>query len=575
MKNPVTWFTCLFIAFLPLALSAQKTLPKDYFKAPLEIKPFITGTFGESRTDHMHSGLDYATNGRIGIPVYAVADGYVSRVKVSATGYGRVIYLTHPNGYVSVYAHLNEFNVVVEDYIRRKQYEKQSFEIELLPDPALFKFKKGELIGYSGNTGASTGPHLHFEIRSEKTERPLNPALFGIYAPDELSPMVRRLKVYPEGNNSVVNGQHAAAIYSFVQEKNQFQYRLTDTVKVTGSCTFGMLVGDYVSAASNEAGIYSWQLLVDDVPLYSAALDSFAFDDTRMVNDLIDYKEWSNTGIRYTMFRRSSGDLLPIFEKPENKGVLTFNTEKLVKITMIATDIVGHKAELNFMVLGQPALKAFSNDLLTDSAKMFYWDKPAHYQTSDFKVDLPAYSIFENTDFYYARMNSPVPALSAMHRIGRAGTPLIKPLTLSIKLENIPEKYREKLVIARMQGPRDLAYSGGDVKEDYIETRAYRFGDYVVTADTTAPVVKPLGFSSHKNISAMQVLRLAATDDLSGVKLYRAEVNGKWTLMEYDAKNDLLLIPVDELFVMGKNTLKVVVVDARNNVTKLEYILIR
>jgi hypothetical protein len=336
-----------------------------------------------------------------------------------------------------------------------------------------------------------------------------------------------------------------------------------------------MLVSDYVSATSNEAGIYSWQLLVDDVPYFSAALDSFAFDDTRMVNDLIDYKEWSSTGNRYTMFRRSSGDLLPIFEKPENKGVLTFNAQKLVKITMMAMDIAGHKAELNFMVLGQPALKAFSNDLLTDSTKMFYWDKPAHYQTGDFKVDLPANSIFENTDFYYTRMNSPVPALSAMHRIGRAGTPLIKPLTLSIKLENIPEKYREKLVIARMQGPRDLAYSGGDVKEDYIETRTYRFGDYVVTADTTAPVVKPLGFSSHKNISAMQVLRLAATDDLSGVKLYRAEVNGKWTLMEYDAKNDLLLIPVDELFVMGKNTLKVVVVDARNNVTKLEYILIR
>ncbi len=575
MKGFRTLCTSVVLLLFPLLAGAQQALPAAYFRSPLEIKHFVTGTFAEPRPDHLHSGIDFATNGRLGASVYAVADGYVSRVKVSATGYGRVIYITHPNGFVSVYAHLNEFNVVVEDYVRRKQLEKQSFEIELLPDPALFKFKKGDLIGYSGNTGASSGPHLHFEIRREKTERPINPALFGIYASDGLSPMIQKMKVYPEGSNSLVNGQHTASIYSFTQEKNIYKYSLADTVKVTGSCSFGLLVRDFVSGNANDAGIYAWDMLVDDVPYFSVELDSFSFDETRMVNDLIDYKEYNNTGSRYMMFRKSRGNSLPIYGNILQRGLYTFDQKKTIKVTLRAKDVSGNSAELVFMVKGQAAMKEFSPESLTDSSKIFSWNQPGHYQTNDFTVDLASYSLLESTEFFYASMKCPVPCYGSMHRIGPTTTPLIKPMVLSIKIDKVPEQYINKLVIARVKEDNSLVYSGGDVKEGYIETRAYRFGDYVVVADTVAPTVKPLGFSSHKNINSMQALKIAVTDNLSGVKLYRAEINKKWALMEYDEKNDLLIIPIDELFEMGKNELHLVVIDARNNVTEQNYTLIR
>lgn len=575
MKSSGTLFACFVFILFPFFVGAQQALPKDYFRSPLDIKHFVSGTFAEPRPDHLHSGIDFATNGRQGASVLAVADGYVSRVKVSAGGYGRVIYITHPNGFVSVYAHLNEFNVVVEDYVHRKQMEKQSFEIELLPDPALFPFKKGDLIGYSGNTGSSSGPHLHFELRREHSERPINPALLGIYATDVLPPMIQKLKVYPEGANSLVNGQHIAAAYSFIQEKSIYKYSFADTVKVTGSCYFGLLVRDYVSSSSNDAGIYSWEMLVDDKSCFNVSLDSFAFDETRMVNDVIDYKDYTASGTRFMMFHKSRGNSLPIYGSALERGSLTFDTKKCVRVTLKTRDYVGNTAELNFVVEGQPEMKDFSREVLTDSTRILAWNQPGHYATSDFVVDLPAYSLLESTDFYYARMTSPVPSYSALHRIGRTSTPLIKPMVLSIKIENVPAQYMDKLVIARVQGTRTLVFSGGDVKEGQIETRAYRFGDYVVVADTTAPTVKPLGFSSHKNINALQALKIVVKDDLSGVKMYRAEVNGKWTVMEYDAKSDLLIIPVDELFLMGKNELKLVVIDARNNITTQEYILIR
>lgn len=571
MKSIDLRLSLILILCVPFLSMAQRNLPEGYFRSPLDSKIFISGTFGETRAEHMHSGMDYSTGGRIGADVLAIADGYVSRIKITAGGYGRALYITHPNGYVSVYGHLNEFSVVVEDYVARKQVEKETFEIELFPDPGLFPVKKGEVVGYSGNTGSSTGPHLHFEIRNARTERIFNPQNLGMPVTDEFLPVLEKVKIYPEGPGSLVNGQASAVVYTFEKQKSSV-YTLRDTVKVTGRCSLGMLVNDFVSGLTNTAGIYAWDMSVDGQRMFSCVLDSFAFDETRMVNDMIDYPEFLSSRSVFLMFRKSPGNQLRIYNDLVEGGIIAFRSEKYTPVVLRARDHAGNQLVLNLVLKGQPLSATLPQTPLSDSSRYFRYDQPVHFETSDFMLDLEPYSLQDHQVFYSEQSKG---VYGMTYKVGKSTVPLLKKVRLSVKAGPAGDKYGAKLLIARLQGSSNLTALESEYKDGYVVADISRFGDYTVVADTLAPLVKSVGFSSHKNINAMQALKFYATDDLSGVKFYRAELNKKWIVMEYDAKSNLLLITIDDRFVMGRNELKVVVVDGKNNVTTQNYILIR
>jgi len=196
----------IFLMLLLVGASslAQSNIPKDYFGKPLDIPLILSGSFGELRSNHFHSGLDIKTQQRTGLPVYAPADGYVSRIKVGHYGYGKALYIKHPNGYSTVYAHLERYAGKIQDYVKKQQYRKESYEIELFPKADLLPVYKGDLIGYSGNTGSSGGPHLHFEIR-DASSRPMNPMLFGLDVPDTRRPLLNSVMVYPVGDSAHVD----------------------------------------------------------------------------------------------------------------------------------------------------------------------------------------------------------------------------------------------------------------------------------------------------------------------------------------------------------------------------------
>jgi len=209
------FITIIIIIITPLLLKAQQ-YPQNYFASPVNSKILLSGTFAELRTNHFHSGIDIKTQFASDKTLYAVADGYVSRIKVFPDGYGYALYITHPNGYVSVYAHLQKYSKEIQEYVKKRQYELKSFQLDIFPTSNELKITKGSIIGYSGNTGSSFGAHLHFEIRDSKTEMPINPLFFGYDVKDSIRPKIKHLKIYPASSLSLVlvSGSRKAQTYS-------------------------------------------------------------------------------------------------------------------------------------------------------------------------------------------------------------------------------------------------------------------------------------------------------------------------------------------------------------------------
>lgn len=563
--------TFIFVlVLLSLLAQAQERLAPGYFRSPLDIVHSVTGTFAEPRPDHLHSGIDFGTNQKQGLNIYAMADGYVSRIKVSAGGYGKVLYLSHPNGTVSVYAHLSAFNVVIDDYIYRKQVQKESWEIELFPDPRLFTLKKGDLVGYSGNTGSSTGPHLHLEIRSEISERPLNPALFGLYAGDIKPPVIRKFMVYP-GKGSSINGKTLTQIYSFEKNSGQQQLRLPETISLRGSCYFGVMARDYVSSATNDAGIYALSMLVDSVPYFSYKLDSFAFDETRYVNDLIDYAEYTNKGQRILLLKKSPGNKLDIFKDVKNNGILEFEDTLLHQVVITAADIAGNKTSLTFMIRSEG--KADKKPEVSGT-RLFRWNEVNQFEEGDVRIDMPPGALFNDLNFIYSRRSNKMNHLSALHGIHRSDVPLFRPFGISLRADSVASHLLEKAVICRLTEGNKLIALPTEYADGWLKAGSNRFGDFLIAYDTLAPQIKALNFAEGRNISALESLKVNISDELSGIRKYRAEAEGKWVMTEYDAKNKMLIIKKDQLFPPGNIRLEIKVSDACGNERKATYKLL-
>lgn len=275
-----------FVLAMGLAGHAQDNIPTDYFKDPLDIPIILAGDFGELRGGHFHSGLDIKTQHRQGLSVHASGSGSVSRIKIQRFGYGKAIYVQHPNGYTSVYAHLSRFSPEIEAYVKAQQYAQESYDIELYPKPGQLKVDQGELIAYSGNTGGSTAPHLHFEIR-DASQRPMNPMLFGIDVPDSSNPLVSDLMVYPLGDSSQVNqSQYRQELRLTKQSDGSF---MSEKIEAYGPIGFGIATVDMQDGAPNKNGIYKIETSFNGNKNLEVLMDKFSFAETDYVKRMIDY----------------------------------------------------------------------------------------------------------------------------------------------------------------------------------------------------------------------------------------------------------------------------------------------
>lgn len=545
------------------------------FVAPVKIPISLAGNFGELRPGHFHAGLDIRTQGRENIPIYAIADGYVSRVAVSLSGYGKVIYVNHPNGYTSVYAHLNSFYPSIDSLVEEIQYQNKTFVFDTVLNPNQFMVKQNQQIALSGNTGGSGGPHLHFEIRNTQSETPINPLHFGLNITDNIAPTLRYLSIYPLSANSSVNNK--SEVQTFKLNKSAGRYVLANgsMPQVKGKIGFGLETRDHFNGSNFRCGVYSIKLKKDGKTVYSHKMDSIAYSETRCINAHMDYHQAKKFKRRTQRSFLLDGNYLSIYDSLVNNGYLFFMDSAIHKMQYWVTDYKGNQSELTFKVKANQQLNSPKTE--TNNAVMpLVFNQENDYADSNLRIHFSKTCLYENTPL----------VLKTQPKIGRCVTPryhinsLYQPLhdymDLSINIKHIPPSDRNKLVIVSLTNKSEiLAAEGGTVDSNWITVKTRSFGPYTVMKDEIAPQMRFATNPSGKTYRTNSTITFGLTDNISGISKYEAFIDGQWQLIEYQKNKKRAFLTFNKVKPNGgKRVLKIEITDKVGNKSVKEFSII-
>ncbi len=542
-------------------LFSSSNYPLVDFKSPLDIvPPALAGSFGELRANHFHSGMDYRTNQRQGYPVYAIADGYISRLRVQNSGFGLALYINHPNGYTSVYGHLQRFGPKIAQQVKSIQYQKRSFEIDEFPNARFLPVRKGDVIAYTGNTGSSGGPHLHFEIRDTKTEATINPQLFGLEIPDNIPPVIYSMYVY-RLNKKPFNEFIPKQYFQVIGSKGNYHLNKVSTINLSGEVGFGIVTTDKHNGASGTNGVYSITLELDGQPVYTSALEKFTFENSKAVNSHIDYPTYINTKRRIQKSFVDPGNPLKIYYNLVNNGKIAFTDGKQHHLKYTVTDGKGNESTLAFNVQADVKAVISAPEPVKELFEYSY-ATPNEFNTEEVKVIIPKGSLYNDLSFTYKRLAKPaVNAYSVVHQIHNNLTPLHTGFELWIKADSTLDKHKEKALIVNTA----RSSQGGYFENGYVKAKPRNFGSYFIAIDTIPPSIMPVNIANGKNMRGISKMSFKIRDNLSGIKSFNGYIDGRWILMEFDAKTASLWHTFDEHTAPGKHTLEVIVTDMKDN----------
>lgn len=538
----------------------SKNYPKGVFQYPLDLPPSTAGSFGELRANHFHSGLDFRTNRQIGFPVHAAMYGYVSRLRVQLGGFGNAVYLTHPNGYTTVYAHLDHLSPELANTIRQQQYEQQSFEVDFKLPPFRFPVTKGQLIAISGNTGASGGPHLHFEIRDSLTEETINPQLFGLTIPDNIAPTINGISIY-HLNGKPFSENTLRQPYAVTGAGGNYRLTQPQTLFLSGDIGFGITASDLNSSSVNRNGIYSLELKLDGRTVYTFAVERFAFDQTHAINGYIDYPQ-------YVQYRRwiqkcfiPPGSNIKLYPQSENRGIISFRDTLLHDVEYVVKDVAGNASTLKLKV--QASIPK-DRPVVNYTGTKFAYNQRNEYSNGPVKVIIDQGNLYDDLDFQYSTLPAKPGAFSAIHRIHNRLTPIHENYNMWIKPDATIGQLANKAVIVNT-----LSGSiGGKYEDGYIKAKPATFGDFFIKIDTVAPRITPINIREGANLAAVKSITLRASDDLSGIRSVVAKIDGKWILLTQDYKTRIFRYTFDEYVGRGKHEFEITVTDGKDNVSQ-------
>ncbi len=564
-KSPLNRILLFFLIVLSSTLvSAQSKYPKDYFRSPLDIPLRASSYFGDLRTNHFHSGLDLRTMQVVGKNVYAVADGYVSRIRIQGMGFGYALYLKHPNGYTSLYGHLQEYSTEIAAYAKKKQYELESFEADLYLGEHEIPVKKGDVIGLSGNSGGSEGPHLHFELRNTANDEIINPQLFGLSFADKQAPTIKKIYFY----RYLSPGTWTLLKELKVTCANGKCYVMENPIRLSGMIGIAIESGDYDDVSGGENGFYSAEIFFDGKKIFHQEMEKFAFAETRQINASIDYERKIREKKTVQRLFLLPNNKIQIYNREFGSGILPIKDTLVHTGELILKDIAGNKASLNLFFQGNGIPFKAKKDTLTSA--IFYPEKENTFKANNLEVKIPAGMLYDTLLFEYSV--SPKPSsrfYSDIHHLQNAYVPLHSFYTISIKAD-VPAGMESKLVMGSMSGRVVSHAETATLENGMVSARFRNFGSFSVLSDTTAPYVNPQNPMKGKTMSVSREIRFKISDNLSGVKTYRGTIDGKWVLFEMEGKTNIITHRLENDFPKGEHELRLEVKDRCGNLKIFE-----
>ncbi|WMI67156.1 M23 family metallopeptidase [Mangrovimonas sp. YM274] len=540
---------------------SQSPYPQDYFRNPMEIPIVLAGTFAELRPNHFHAGLDIKTQHREGLNIHTAAPGYVSRIKISHYGYGKALYVTHPNGYTTVYAHLQKFSDKIEKYIKECQYQKESYQVEVFPTPDELPIAKDEIIALSGNTGGSSAPHLHFEIRDNE-ERPMNPMLFGMDVSDSRKPTINGLFAYVKNENSHINGS---------QKRKELRLIPTGTgdfnveeIEALGEIGFGINAHDRLDDAPNKNGVSNIQSFYNGSKHFEIDFKRFSYSETKHINRLIDFENYKTNHNYIQKLFVEQNNPLSLYKDVENSGYVKVldSTSSVYKIRV--KDFKENDVWITIPIKGKDIALP---EPLEDIKPMHYAlpGKATNLEKGNISVYIPKGTFYDDT-----YLDFDVKADTLL--LGKDIVPLQKPFTITYDISNYLDDDKEKLYIAELTGyyktPRYVSTSR---QGESLSARSKSLGTYTLESDLVPPTITPVNFYDGKWMSNATELKVKIGDKDSGISNYRATINGKWILMEYEYKKGTLTYNFEDNVISDtENNLKVIVTDNVGNSSTFE-----
>jgi len=524
----------------------------------------IVANFGELRSNHWHMGLDVRTDQKVNMPVYAAANGYITRITMQPFGYGQAIYINHPNGLTTVYGHLNRFFPGLDSAVTSEQYKRQSWNIEMNFTKSQFPVHKGQFIGWSGSTGGSQGPHVHFEVRNTATQRCINPYFFNLPIADEVPPVFTKLALY--NRDLSIYDQNPVL---FPIKKIKDKYVLKDTLISTSFSKMGFAIGAYdcVSGATNPNGIYSGKIILDGQPLIEFVLDSMDYDETDYVNAHVDYKYRYGGGAYLQLLFKLPGDKGRAYKLKESDGTIILNDTNAHAIRIEISDIKQNISTVNFWV----RLNSNTGSLVDHTPHKSYAPGNVNiFEQSDFELYLGEDCLYDSIQPVFDRVDQPGPdVVSSLFRFADASLPVHGEINIRIKPNiGIPGELTDKIVIKRTDG-KGVGFRKAEWQKGWVAAKFYDFGSYQAFIDTAAPSVNDLGNADTIDLSPSQRIVFYPKDN-SGIKSFRAELDGQWIMFTND-KGAPWIYNFDERCPYGVHRLKVKIEDIVGNVTAKEW----